>query len=84
MVGDGALGNTVNGAVVNSGATLAFEGGFEYTANKQITLNGTGAGGGAMMEVMSAAIIFLAGITVIATNSSIGAQSGSSLTLVGP
>lgn len=83
VAGDGALGNTVNGAVVNSGATLAFEGGFEYTANKQITLNGTGAGGGAIMGNVGGDNIF-DGTTVLATNSSIGAQSGSSLTLVGP
>ncbi len=88
VAANGALGGTpsgsLNGVVVNSGATLSFGGGIDYNYNnKQITLNGTGAGSGAALDSFAGDNTF-EGTVVMSANSSIGAQSGSSLTLVGP
>jgi len=80
---DGALGSTVNGAVVNAGATISFEGDITYSANKFITLSGAGIAGGASLFNASGENYFQ-GTVVLATNSTIGAANGSILSLVGP
>ncbi|HRT09766.1 MAG TPA: right-handed parallel beta-helix repeat-containing protein, partial [Candidatus Paceibacterota bacterium] len=77
----GALGSTLNGTIVNSGATLAFDGGYEYYAAEQVTLNGPGFAGGAALNNISGDNIF-DGTVTLAANSIIGADAGS-LTLVG-
>lgn len=77
----GALGSTLNGTVVNSGATLAFDGGYEYYAAEQVTLNGPGFAGGAALNNLSGDNIF-DGTVTLAANSIIGADADS-LTLVG-
>ncbi len=73
---DVALGSIINGTVVSNNATLAFSGGFEYTANEVITLNGTGVSGGAALNNLSDDNAF-DGTVALAANSSIGASSGS-------
>ena len=83
VAADGALGTTLNGAVVNSGSTLSFMGNITYTANKQITLNGAGFAGRAALDNDSGDNTFQ-GTVILATNSLVGARSGSSLSLVGP
>lgn len=80
VASDGALGATINGAVVNAGATLDFDGGFWYQSTKTITLNG------AAMDSTDGNNQFW-GNTILSTNfgpSQVGAESGSSLEFVGP
>ncbi|MDR3457830.1 MAG: Ig-like domain repeat protein, partial [Verrucomicrobiae bacterium] len=83
VAADGALGTTLNGAVVSSGSTLSFMGDITYTANKLITLNGAGFAGRAALDNYAGDNTFQ-GTVIMATNSLVGAQSGSSLSLVGP
>ena len=73
---DSAMGSTGNGTIVSSNATLAFEGGFTYSVNEQVTLSGPGVGGGAALNNISGDNIF-DGTVILATNSLIGATAGS-------
>ncbi len=80
---DGALGGTVNDAVVNTGATISFAGGITYLSNKKIDLNGTGVSGGAALDNTSDDNYFHGTVNLMA-NSAIGAQANSTLSLIGP
>ena len=80
---DKALGSTLNGTIVNSGATLGFQGGYQYTDNESVTINGTGSGGvGAILNVSGDNEFW--GTVTLASASTIGAASGSRLDFVGP
>ncbi|MDD1748378.1 MAG: HYR domain-containing protein, partial [Methanothrix sp.] len=77
-----ALGTTLNGTLVNSGATLAFQGGFEYTDNEAVGISGSGVGSVGAVNNLSGNNRF-DGTVTLSSASSIGAAAGS-LGFVGP
>jgi autotransporter-associated beta strand protein len=79
---DNALGAALNGTVVNSGATLAFQGGIEYTDDEAVGISGTGVGSVGAINNVSGNNLF-DGIVTLNSASSIGAAAGS-LGFVGP
>lgn len=80
-----AAGNSANKYVVSSGASMEFAGSVSQTvANGTITLNGTGVGGnGALRSVSGTNQISGSGTggVVLASNSSIGVDSGSTFSI---
>ena len=78
---DAALGTVGAGTAVSSGATLAFDGGFNYASAEPITLNGVGVSGAGALKNLTGANSFAGPIT-LNTVSSIGADAGT-LTLNG-
>ncbi|HUA66666.1 MAG TPA: immunoglobulin domain-containing protein, partial [Alphaproteobacteria bacterium] len=79
---DASLGGVANNVIVSNNATLAFQGGFTYSSDKIVELNGFGAGGGAAFNSISGDNVF-EGSVVLAANSVVGVSAGS-LDLVGP
>ncbi len=83
VASNNALGTNAAGTTVSSGGTLAFQGGVNYTTTEAVTAAGTGAAGanGAIDNISGdntfAGTLNLAGATTI------GANSGTSLTLSG-
>ncbi len=81
-----ALGDSVTGPVINSGATLAIAGGFEYTTGpgaNSIKVNGAGFSGGAALQNLSGDNIY-DGTLVLGNSSAVDVAASTSLTLNGP
>ncbi len=64
VAADGALGATGNGALVNSGATLALDGGVSYSTAKLVTLNGAGVGNNGAFRSLTGQNYFGGSITL--------------------
>ena len=80
---DGALGSTLNGTLVNNGATLGFDGSITYNTAETITLNGNGVSSlGALRNVTG--INTFEGTVALASDSSIGVAVNDTLILGGP
>jgi autotransporter-associated beta strand protein len=69
-----ALGSAAAGTTVASGAALDLKG-VDYTGSEPLTLNGTGAGGGALINSAAAPAAF-AGLITLGSNASIIGESG--------
>ncbi|MCA9268689.1 MAG: autotransporter-associated beta strand repeat-containing protein, partial [Planctomycetales bacterium] len=83
---NGALGSAAAGTTVNNGASLELAGGLNYTTAEALSLNGAGFGApgstGALFIDDGGSAAF-AGPIAIATDATIGAFNGSTLTLGG-
>ena len=75
-----ALGSVTGGTSVANGATLEVQGNLVIGA-EPLSLNGAGAGGGALVNVSGTNTY--GGLITVATNSTISALSGSTLNLIG-
>lgn len=79
---DGALGSIANGTTVNSGGALAFDNGVDYLTTETLTVSGTGVSGTGAIRSLTGDNDF-SGSVALATDASVGVNSGSLLTLVG-
>lgn len=80
VTADGALGNTTGTTTVNSGATLSFRGGVNYTVAESVTISGLGIERGAGQRAGAihndGGNNSFAGNITLAANSAIGSRDG--------
>ncbi len=83
VASNNALGTNAAGTTVQSGATLGFQGGVNYTTAESVTVSGTGVGGrNGAIDNLSGNNTF-AGPVQLAGATTIGANAGTQLTLGG-